>query len=127
MTNKSFAYEQNGLRQSVYAVRATRSYPSSLTTYMGYIRHSRSLIRLGYFTRHELNAITLKNEVAEPLNPYSRLFMIIWALAMMVAVGLRSDKVANLMANKRVERTALSSSQATSVDRLAYQYPDQVK
>ncbi|GAB2519750.1 hypothetical protein [Spirosoma aerophilum] len=97
MNNKSFTYEQSGLRQAFVVLKSTRSYPSSLKTYIQYVKHSQRVGGRGCSRLHEL-----VEETDAALNPYARLFMILWALGMMAAVGFQSGKAANVSINKYI-------------------------
>lgn len=42
------------------------------------------------------------NEIDEPLNPYSRLFMLLWAVAMIIVAGFRADNQDKLITRYKV-------------------------
>lgn len=58
------------------------------------------------------------NEADEPLNPYSRLFMVFWAVAMIVVAGFRTGNQDDLTTksshvNTHVEASTLSYGMKT--------------
>jgi hypothetical protein len=57
-----------------------------------------------------IKTMKIRDEIEEPLNPYSRLFMIVWALATIIVVGFRTGDDGHLAKNNRRVGTSLSGA-----------------